>query len=287
MTERFADSTMPDLAKAAAAGGPAGPAAQVVVDVDGEEAFAALVAQSNTVPVVIDLWATWCEPCKQLSPVLEKVAREFGGRLLLAKIDVDRNQAIAAAFGAQSIPTVVAVVKGQPVPLFQGALPEPQVRQFFEELLKAAAGVGVTGSVAGGAAEPAAPPAHREGYEALERGDLAAAKAAFASALAQAPADAAAKAALAQVELLERLAEADQAADGTADGVEAVMDAADADVAAGRFAVGFSRLLEAIRTAAPEDVDRLRLRLLDLFAVAGPDEPAVAQARRRLTGLLF
>jgi putative thioredoxin len=276
-----------------AAGGAPGPS--YVVEVEGQEAFKALVAQSTTVPVVVDLWATWCEPCKQLSPVLEQVVAEYGGRLLLAKIDVDKNQEIAAAFQVQSVPTVVALVQGQPVPLFNGAVPAEQVRRFLDELLKAAATVGVTGQVAGApgngaGAVPVPPPLRQEGYDALERGDLAAAEAAFTKALAASPGDAVAKAALAQVGLLKRLdGETDAAAKADEPGasLDDAMAAADLAVASGQFAVGFGRLLEAIRTAAPEDKERLRLRLLDLFEVAGPDEPAVGQARRRLAGLLF
>ena len=113
MTERFADSTVPDLAAAGAgsaaskSGGQASQTASgnaFVVDVDGPDAFKDLVERSASVPVVIDLWATWCEPCKQLSPILEALAAEYGGRVLLAKIDVEKNQEIAAAFQVQSVP---------------------------------------------------------------------------------------------------------------------------------------------------------------------------------------
>ncbi|MDR2373083.1 MAG: tetratricopeptide repeat protein [Bifidobacteriaceae bacterium] len=301
MTDRFADSSVPDLAKAADAAAP-GSGTPYVIEVEGQAAFQELVTLSATVPVVIDFWATWCEPCKQLSPVLERLAAEYGGRLLLAKIDVDKSQEIAAAFQVQSVPSVVALIQGRPVALFNGALPAEAVKNYFDELLKAAATVGVTGRVAPGAAPdapPPLPPLHQAGYQAMERGDLAAARGAFAKALADSPADQVAKAALAQIELQERLeagAEAAEASEAShashaspADGggLDAVLAAADQDVAAGQFAVGFGRLLEALRAAGPEDTERLRLRLLDLFEVAGPDEPAVAQARRRLTALLF
>jgi putative thioredoxin len=315
MTDRFADSNVPDLAgkppapptgagglglghpRANAApraeAGPAGavetPATQpsYIIDVDGQAAFQALVAQSATVPVVIDFWATWCEPCKRLSPVLEALTGEFGGRLVLAKVDVDKSPEIAAAFQVQSVPSVVALVQGRGLPLFNGAVPAATARQFFEELLKAAAQVGVTGTVdpaALGGAAPV-PPLRQAGHDAFERGDLAAARQAFTKALAESPADHVAKAALAQIGLQERLA-ADPAA-GATDSLAAVLAQADREVAAGQFAVGFGRLLEALRAASPEGKDRLRLRLLDLFEVAGPDDPTVAQARRRLASILF
>ena len=103
-----------------------------------------------TVPVVIDFWADWCGPCKQLSPVLERLADADDGRWLLAKIDVDANPRLGQAFQVQGIPAVFAVVKGQPIPLFQGALPEAQVRQYLDELLTVAEANGVTGRVAAG-----------------------------------------------------------------------------------------------------------------------------------------
>jgi putative thioredoxin len=248
--------------------------------------------QSATVPVVVDFWGEGCEPCKVLTPILETVVNEYGGRLLLAKIDIGQNPEIAAAFRVQSVPTVTALVEGQPVPLFVGAIPASQVRQFFDKLLEAAATVGVTGRVSpvAAAVPPPPPPLHQEGYDALDRGDLVAAKAAFSKALAESPADQVAKAALAQVELQERLeagAEAAARADQPDASLDDIMAAADSAVAVGEFAVGFGRILEALRTATPDEKDRLRLRLLDLFEVAGPDDPAVGQARRRLASLLF
>ena len=156
----------------------------VVVDVNEADFELVVLEQSMTVPVVIDLWADWCGPCKQLSPVLEQLAAEYGGRFLLAKVDVDANPRLAQVFQAQSIPMVVAVVKGQPVPLFQGALPEQQVRAYLDELLKVAEANGVTGvlepSGGEGTTEPGEqeevlPPLHQEAFDAIDRGDLPAA----------------------------------------------------------------------------------------------------------------
>jgi putative thioredoxin len=149
-----------------------------------------VVDRSQTVPVVLDFWATWCEPCKQLSPVLERLAEEFGGRFLLATVDVDANPQLGQAFQIQSIPTVFAVLKGQPIPLFQGAQPEAQVRAVLTELLRVAAANGVTGTVDVGAdvadpegdldpAEEPLPPLHQAAYDAIETGDYAAAVSAY------------------------------------------------------------------------------------------------------------
>ncbi|MDR0366894.1 MAG: tetratricopeptide repeat protein [Bifidobacteriaceae bacterium] len=290
MSDRFADSKMPDLAK------PAAGAAGAVVAVDGEEAFRQLVEQSSRVPVVLYFWASWSEASQTMLGVVSQAANESGGRLLLATIDVGANQAIAAALTVQTLPAAVAVVGGEPVELFQGPLTAEQVRALFDQLLKAAATVGVTGTVTGAEPEPPPlPPLHRAGYDALEAGDLAAAKAAFSQALAESPADREAKAALAQVELLERT---DQAGQTDVDGllkaaaapgatVDQVLTAADAAVAAGRSAEGFAVVLQAMRGASPEAKDELRLRLLSLFEVAGEADPAVGAARRQLSAVLF
>jgi len=125
----------------------AGPApAGIVIDVTEETFQTEVIERSQQVPVVVDLWATWCGPCKTLSPILEALAAEYGGRFILAKVDVDAQPRIASAFQVQSIPSVFAIVGGQPMPLFQGALPEPQARQYIEELLKAAEQAGVAGT---------------------------------------------------------------------------------------------------------------------------------------------
>src|SRR6201996_1966667 len=111
----------------APAGGPASP---FVIDVTEETFNNDVALRSRTTPVIVDLWADWCGPCKQLSPVLEKLANEAAGAWVLAKIDVDANQRLAQAFQAQSIPMVVAVVGGQMVDAFLGAMPEAQVKQW-------------------------------------------------------------------------------------------------------------------------------------------------------------
>ncbi|NBO46684.1 MAG: hypothetical protein EBU85_06730, partial [Actinobacteria bacterium] len=101
--------------------------------------FQSLVLEkSMTNPVVVDLWATWCQPCKTLSPILERVTESYDGAVFLAKVDVDANPALSQAFQVQSIPAVFVVLAGQVMPLFQGAVPEPQVKQVYEQVLQIA-----------------------------------------------------------------------------------------------------------------------------------------------------
>jgi putative thioredoxin len=271
----------------------------VVVDVTDATFQTDVMDASMQVPVVLDLWATWCGPCKALSPILERLADEYAGRWVLAKVDVDANPAIAQAFQVQSIPSVFAVVGGRPLPLFQGALPEPQVRAYLEELLKVAEANGVSGTVAGAApgagAEPAEPPADprmEAAYDAIEAGDWAAARAAYQSILDTAPADPVARAGVALVGVFERVDGADHAAvlaaaDAAPDDLAAQERAADVLVLDGRPVEAFARLTGAIRFTAGDDRDRLRTHLLDLFEVVGPEDPAVARARVDLANALF
>ena len=288
-------------AGAGAAGGAGGQAGQdpnavavpgLVFDVD-ESTFTSLVAISDRVPVVIDLWAEWCEPCKQLSPVLERVVTSYGGRLVLAKVDVDANPRLQQAFGVQSIPTIVALIKGQPVPLFQSALPEPQVQAYFDELLKLAGENGVTGYAAVGGAEPEpAGPAHPEAEEALATGDFDTAESLFKAALANSPADEEAKFGLARAGLGRRLIDQEPAdliaaAEADPQDVEAAKAAADAEIVSGNAGSAFNRLISLIRTTAGDEKESLRLRVLDLFEVLGADDPAVTKARTALMRALF
>lgn len=274
----------------------------LVLDVS-EQTFDQVVQLSAVVPVVVDLWAEWCQPCKTLGPALETVTREFAGRVVLAKVDVDANPGLAQAFQAQSIPTVVALVGGRPLPLFQGAVPEQQVRDVFSQLVQLAEQQGVVGRVNApdmgeadpdaAPAEPPVNPAHVEALDAIERGDYAAAAEAYEQVLAKAPADHEARAALVQVRLLHRLEglTADEirsaAAAGPSD-VEAQLRVADLDVSGGHVEDAFLRLLELFAATADEDGrTAIRERLLELFEVVGGSDPRVSAARARLANLLY
>lgn len=273
-----------------------------VVEVNEENFGSEVMTASMTVPVVIDFWAGWCQPCKQLAPIMEKLALEYEGRFLLATIDTDANPRLAQEIGIQSLPTVLAVVGQQPVPLFQGALPEAQVRQYIEELLRVSAMNGVAGRAAprSGAAAPAAGEApaeptipHPEAYQAMVDGDLDAAEEAYRAALNNRPNDPDAADGLARVGLLKRIQGVEdpevvlKAADGAPSDLTAQKLAADVEVAAGTPEAAFARLVQAIRMTGGDERDDLREHLLSLFAVVGVDDPRVTTARRALASALF
>jgi putative thioredoxin len=270
----------------------------LVVDVT-DATFPQVLELSRTVPVVVDLWAEWCGPCKQLSPILEKVVIELAGRVVLAKVDVDANPQLAQGFRAQSIPMVVALIAGQPVPLFTGAVPEQQVREVFDQLLQVAAQNGVTGSVDAGTEEPGAepaepplPPLHAEAYAAIEAGDYARAADAYERALAENPGDEDARAGLGQVRLLQRVEGVDagavrDAAAAAPRDVAAQLTVADLDVAGGHVEDAFGRLLDLFAAVDGDERVAVRERLVELFGLVGDADPRVGDARRRLASLLF
>jgi putative thioredoxin len=233
--------------QAAESGGTADASNGTVIEVSEETFNTDVVERSRTVPIIMDLWAEWCGPCKQLSPVLEKLAAEAAGQWILAKVDVDANPQLSAALQVQSIPMVVAVLGGQLVDGFLGAMPEAQVRQWISQVLAVAekmgmqltapaaadetdedaadddafaasavpAGAGPAGAVpAGPGGRPDGPPvpaAYAEARAAMERGDLDGAAQAFEQELKQSPADPVAKTGLAQVNLIRRVSSYDQA----------------------------------------------------------------------------
>ena len=276
----------------------AGGTSAYVIDATEENFNSEVVLRSRTTPVVVDLWADWCQPCKQLSPVLERLAEEAAGAWTLARIDVEANQQVAAFFfqqlQSQSIPLVVAIVDGKLVSAFPGAIPEAQVRQWLAQVLQVAEqlGIGAGPGAAGADAEEAIPPAYEQAQEAMQRGDLDGAAGVLEKALAESPADSVAKGMLAQVNLIRRVDSYDAEAvrrDAAAkpDNVDAQAKVADIELATGQAEDAFNRLLGVMKRTSGEDRDKARLRLLDLFEILGPDDPTVKKARGKLTALLF
>ena len=283
-------------ARAASAPPPSG--GQYVIAATEANFQAEVLDRSFQVPVLLDLWADWCEPCKQLSPMLERLANESGGSWVLATVDVEANQRIAQMLQVQSIPTVFAVIGGQLIPGFQGALPEAQVREFLAALLHAASQAGLSGpgtaASSDGAAGPAGPPEDERftaAEEALDAGDFDLAAERYQAILNAEPANTEAQLALRQVGLLRRLAvlpsDALHKAVLVPDDVEIQLAAADAELAANQVDAAFNRLLGLVRRLRGEDRMPVRDRLVEYFELLGPDDPRVPRARRDLANALF
>ncbi|WP_457974399.1 co-chaperone YbbN [Arthrobacter sp. D1-17] len=261
--------------------------------------FQDLVQLSAQVPVVFALWAPYSPESAGVLDALERMVQSYAGRLVLGTVDVDVFPQLAQAFQVQAVPTAVAVLKGQPVPLFQGGADEQQIQALLDELLKVAAANGVTGNVGGAApGEPAPaplPPMHQAAFDAIEAGDYDAAAEAYRRALAEMPTDAEAKAGLAQVELMGRLQKLSgpdgealrQVAADEPDNLDAQLGVADLDVAGGHVEDALNRLVAFIgRNFGPER-ETARVRLLELFEVVGTSDPRVVKARQALARVLF
>jgi putative thioredoxin len=246
-----------------------------ILDVDETTFEQEVVERSHVAPVVVDFWAEWCGPCRALSPVLERLAKEAAGQWRLVKIDVDANQRLAAAFGVQGIPAVKAIKDGRVIAEFTGVLPEPQVREWLSRLGPSPAEITLD--------EAQAAEAHGDTTEAL---------ALYKRVLELEPANTEAKSAVARLELQERsgsvdtaLLEAKVAADPN--DVDSALSLADAHAVAGRLDDAFQVLLATVRATRDEERDRTRKHLLTLLDTVPTDDPRARSARRALAAALF
>ncbi|TDC24317.1 tetratricopeptide repeat protein [Kribbella albertanoniae] len=288
----------PAAAGGSAAGGSAG--GSYVLNVNEPTFQSDVIERSLQVPVVVEFWSPRAPGSAELGQVLAKLSTEYAGKFVLARIDIDANPQLAQAVGVQSVPLVIAVLRGQVVPLFQGPLGEAEARQYLDQLLTVAVANGVTGRAEplGPAAEaPAAEeedapnPRYAKAEDAVGAGDLEGAIAAYEELIKETPNDAEAKSGLARVQLVKRTQEAPadirtRAADNP-DDLEAQMLVADVDLMGGHIEDAFSRLIKVIQTTAGDERNTVRLHLLELFEVVGAEDERVGKARRRLMAALF
>ncbi len=271
-----------------------------------EQGFQAdVVEPSMTYPVVLALWSSRAADSRAAVDLISRVADSYDGRLSLARLDIDSSPQLAQALQVRAVPYVLAVLRGQPVPLFEGSVDEAQARQALDQVVQAAVTNGVTGSAPprGPAADPepaAAEPAEEaavdprfaDGDAALESGDYAAAVAAYAALVEASPADAEAATRLAQAQLLQRTDGVDAvavraAAEERPTDLDAQLLAADVDMLGAHVSEAFDRVIAVVPKVFGDDRERARRHLLGLFDAVGGEDTRVADARRRLANALF
>lgn len=289
-----------DLAAAGSASGAASACGDAVPGPFSVEATAAnlqsILETSARVPVVAVFSSARSEESTALAARLESLAVKSAGSFQLAKVDVDAAPEIVQAFRVSRIPAAVALLQGQPLPLFEGAPAEAELGPLIDQLLAAAAQYGITGRLDGAQApaEPALSAHHAAGLAALEARDFAKAEEEFRLALKEEPGNDDLKRGLAQARLMlrvgevsEPLAAIESANEAPQGDVEAQLAAADVEVAYGRPDAAFTRLIAAVQATAGEEREKLRERLLDLFQAVGASDPLVSQARKALASVLF
>ncbi|MEL6583207.1 MAG: thioredoxin [Pseudomonadota bacterium] len=298
-------------------GGASAPAADLIKDGSEATFMADVIEASATTPVIVDFWAPWCGPCKQLTPAIEAEVKNARGAVKLVKINVDENQRIAAQAQVQSIPTVIAVVGGQVVDSFMGALPQSQIKQFIDRVVQAA------GGQAGGGIEEAIAAAD----EMLEQGAITDAAQTYAAILGEVPDNLAAQAGLAKAYIaLDQTEQAQAIIDAVPEhqksdpliaavvaqmalagmggdaaeiaSLQAKLDAdpkdkaarlalAEALIGAGQNEAAIEHLLTLFGQDREWQDEVAKTTLFKLFDALGPKDPLVAKGRRRFSSLVF
>lgn len=260
-----------------------------------EQGLEQLVADSQRVPTLLVVTSGRVPGADTFLADLRGGANAHGGAVRLAIVDADTQPRVAAGLRVQQLPTLLLLMQGQIQPIVETVLPSDQVSALFDQIVQIAAQEGMPATGADDAAEPAPEPLSplvEEAQEAIERGDLDAAISAFEKQLQQTPADTETQAALATVRLMKRtegenLEDARQAAANAPEDLDAQLRVADLDMIGGHVEDAFARLLDLLRGADAEQRDRVRARLLELFEIAGAQDPRVVAARKRMANLLF
>lgn len=257
------------------------------VEVDETNFEAEVLVRSAQVPVVVLLWSPRSEVCLQLADSLSALAAADGGTWSLATVNVDSTPRVAAMFGVEAVPTVVALAGGQPLASFQGPQPPEQLRRWLDSLLAATAGK----LAGGGAEEPVADPALEAARDKLDAGDFVGAAAAYQAILEADPSHAEATGALRQIAFLERASahppNAVAAADASPDDIDAAFAAADVQILSQDAPGAFGRLIALVKTTTGDDRTRVRSRLIELFDLFDPADPEVIAGRRNLANALY
>lgn len=252
------------------------------------------VTISQAVPVLIDFFASDLEASQLLSSKLESLVRGLQGKVFLLRVDTQSSLTVAQAFGVKEVPSVVSMIKGQPIPLFEGDQTQETIQTVLDRLLQVAAENGVNGLLEVSddfinPAEPELPEKHKQAFDAIDAGDYESAVAAYEAALNENPGDVVAVAGLAQAKLLVRTKNLDfeKVLASAPTDFETTIQKADACVAVGHMGEGFQTVLTRFAIADKAEREKLRKHLLELFAVAPADLPELAQARKALAALLY
>ncbi|MBP2705227.1 tetratricopeptide repeat protein [Microbispora sp. RL4-1S] len=273
------------------AAGP-GAADAAVIEVNSATFNTEVVERSLSVPVIVEATVPRAEQVRDFSAAMEKLAAEAAGGWILARVDVEADPQLAQALRMRAVPTVYLAFQGQLMPLFEGPLPEQQLRQALAQVFEQLGVELAAPQEEEALAEPPLDPDLLAAEQAMDKGDLAAAAAAYERLLARSPSDEGAKIGLAGVRLFTRLQGVDadevlrRAAADPAD-VDAHIGAADVEMANGQVDEAFDRLVGLVRRTAAADRERARVHLLGLFETLPADDPSVSKARRALSNALF